>query len=66
MGIEMDKEADFNNTYFTGKAQVKEAKKVDPIQVNIMKQKRKKKMWKPEKLGQSKLLRFILNEDVPS
>jgi len=33
----MDKEADFNNTYFTGKQQIKDAKKVDPIQVNIMK-----------------------------
>ena len=53
---EMDKETQFNNEYFLSKENIKAAKRVDPMQTNVMSTKRKNKMWKPDKMSNSKVL----------
>jgi len=57
---EMDKETSFNKEYFLSQENIKEAKRSDPMQQRVMATKRKNKMWKPEKMGHSKILSFIL------
>jgi hypothetical protein len=57
---EMDKETQFNNEYFLSQENIKAAKRTDPTQTIVMASKRKNKMWKPDKMGHSKVLSFIL------
>jgi len=58
----MRKEKEFNNLYFLGPENLKEVKRADPNYAKIFfGTKSIKKIWKPEKLGHSKILSFILD-----